>query len=106
MILSVPLLCLFGNSTEELIRELFLLECEAVLVLELVSEREPRSLGATFLSSGLMAGIEAQKRPVFTSTALQIAILGVSPKLVSKLRSNTQSWTYKAGLDCWSALAV
>ena len=52
---------------------------------ELASEREPRNLGAIFLSNGLTVGAEAQKRPAFTSTELHIAMLYESPEDINKI---------------------
>ena len=63
---------------------LLLLEFGSVLRGELAPDMVPRRLGATFLSSGLTAGAEAQKRPVLTSTALQIAISVESPEFVNR----------------------
>jgi len=55
------------------------LECEGI------SERGPKIVGKVFRSNGLMAGAEAQQRPVFTSTALQTVILYETPGSINNM---------------------
>ena len=70
------------------------------------SERDPRRLGATFLSRGLTAGAEAQTRPLLTSTELQIAMLEESPGSVSWLEIVMSSNTHTVGHHSVAILAV
>lgn len=77
---------------------LFPLEFEVVLECEGISERGPKIVGKVFRRNGLMAGAEAQQRPVFTSTALQTVILYETPGFVNNMNTMGLDWAYMVDL--------